>query len=1534
MDVSVEQLGVLAERLRAARYKVGPGQHLDACAVVAHLHRHSGTRGDVTALAGYLAPIYCSSAEQQRTFEGHLRTVLGSTAADQPKAESRRLAVQNRTMLAVFRSVWPMLAVVLSMVTAAVFAWYWLTPHNVAVHVTAAGQPASDVLIALSSDGSERLTNDGRAMMRVNRFALRAQQPVTITARKKGFHDQSREIDSLPIPLLEVDLQQVSAQQPPPQAPGFERIFTSTPKPEVVPSWVPTTRRIWSRERLAALAFPGLSAMCWALYWTARRRAWLSRLPSHTPRKVRDLGADARHSLSLALGAGGAAHELRRRRWQSSAELNVEASLQSSLEGAGQPSLVFGSRVEPDYLVLIDETSQLDHLARLADELMVSLQKRDVSLKRYFFRDAPLHFDGPAAERHPRKLNLPTVSLESLLGAHPTHRLILVSDGRPLFDMGTGRPLPCVEQLLQRHDPVVLTPTRKRSWGRREWALSRLGFVVLPLDSDGLAMLGELHGSDKPVETPPNAASGIAPPHWVREPGSMLLPMPPAGLTAEALCDELQRHLGDDAFLWLQGCAVYPEIHWGMTLRIGASLLPDDRRLAHALTPLVRLPWLRESYMGEWLREALRSRMSVADWGLVHTVVQTILEAGSDSGDLPLRIGIGAKRQRRSEDPSPPNGVKRIRRDAVFLRFMQGPPKLAVAAADSIRKLFFKDGLWLLGLRGVPLALIAAVATAGVAAIWWPRIDVSSLASGPPVSRPAIAALAISDDAAEAAVAVGYDNGEIWQTNGNAVRRYIGAGPAVTRIVATRPGRVVARLNTAATIDVAIEADGSVGAARSLLTPATDDHVVLGRNSDERAFLSSDGRRLLINRDGVESRFESGMEGMPACMAFTARGSFVAVSGSTLRHFDPQSGRADEQPLLMSAGCAARPGSDAIFIWDRGAGAAPIVWRYDLKSRQRGAPLVLDEGDAIAEVTASVDGAWLWVRRGDQVSAYAVDDGQTLGNVPVVAKHIATTADASRVAVVTFSDSIELWERRSRAPEPTATQRLFVQIGAAVGADAALSTVLGERYGYRTVIASPSTGFRDALTSATQGMGSGVDMVLVVTQAAARSNAADLDEALRSLPFKRVLVIAERSVLDTLPPRTAATKNRSALTRLRLTGPTAMVVQRELSNALAAAKGPLKASDIAASAAIQVEPMTGAGHTGGDYLFVPMNTGAKGTESAGKGKSSLPDVTTDTILAGPLLGHTGDVWSVAFSPDGGRIVSGSTDNTVRLWDARTGTAIGGPLLGHSGVVARVAFSPDGTRVMSVSGDAWRVWDARTGAAMGRWENRSESGFGLVFSPDGTRIASGGVDGTVRVWDAKTGAALQVLSGDFGCKAVWSVAFSPDGRRIVSSCEGTLQMWDVRAGAAIGQPLRGHSGEVTSVAFSPDGTRIVSGSEDGTLRLWDAKTGSAVGEPLRGHSGSSSLGVRSVAFSPDGTRIVSGGGDGTVRLWSARTGAAAIGEPLRGHSKIVLSVAFSPDGTRIVSGSSDKTLRLWDARPSVGARSIEVVNAKAGRADKK
>jgi WD40 repeat protein/class 3 adenylate cyclase len=319
-----------------------------------------------------------------------------------------------------------------------------------------------------------------------------------------------------------------------------------------------------------------------------------------------------------------------------------------------------------------------------------------------------------------------------------------------------------------------------------------------------------------------------------------------------------------------------------------------------------------------------------------------------------------------------------------------------------------------------------------------------------------------------------------------------------------------------------------------------------------------------------------------------------------------------------------------------------------------------------------------------------------------------------------------------------------------------------------------------------------------------------------------------------------------------------------------------------------------------------------GTLASGSGDDTIIvwDVDGRKPRLQPLHGHTDVVTSVAVSPDGKILASGSQDKTVILWDMTTGKPLHQPLIGHDDWVTAVAFSPEGAMLASASQDKTvRLWDVTNGEPLSQpLSGHAHWVLSVAFSPDGGTLASGSRDGTIRLWDVKSGQRLgQPLSGH--TDSVTSVAFSPDGGTLASgSLDKTLRLWDIARHAPLGGPLTGQNGSVKSVAFSPDGGMLASASHDGTIILWDLEASAAVsgGEPLRGHTGW----VTGVAFSPDGQMLASGGQNGQVLLWDV-AGAGLRVQTLAGHTEAVNTAASGPDGGTLASGSEDNTVILWD-----------------------
>jgi WD40 repeat protein len=208
-----------------------------------------------------------------------------------------------------------------------------------------------------------------------------------------------------------------------------------------------------------------------------------------------------------------------------------------------------------------------------------------------------------------------------------------------------------------------------------------------------------------------------------------------------------------------------------------------------------------------------------------------------------------------------------------------------------------------------------------------------------------------------------------------------------------------------------------------------------------------------------------------------------------------------------------------------------------------------------------------------------------------------------------------------------------------------------------------------------------------------------------------------------------------------------------------------------------------------------------------------------------FTGHTAPVHSVAFSPDGHRVASAGFDGQIKIWDSTNGIE----LVSCDGFifpVMAVAFSPDGKRVASGGADRTvKIWDAGTGKVLLALKAHKASIHSVAFSPDGTRVASASWDRTVRIWDVTTGGdarrdreVRQVLGHE---DRVNSVTFSPDGKRIATASEDkAVRVWDLASGKELVAPRR-HRAVVWSIAFTVDGKRLVSGcwEKDNWIHAW-------------------------------------------------------------------------------------------------------------------
>jgi len=315
---------------------------------------------------------------------------------------------------------------------------------------------------------------------------------------------------------------------------------------------------------------------------------------------------------------------------------------------------------------------------------------------------------------------------------------------------------------------------------------------------------------------------------------------------------------------------------------------------------------------------------------------------------------------------------------------------------------------------------------------------------------------------------------------------------------------------------------------------------------------------------------------------------------------------------------------------------------------------------------------------------------------------------------------------------------------------------------------------------------------------------------------------------------------------------------------------------------------------------------------------SLPAVgTRETSERKPhqeFKGHTEQVFGVIHLPDRERIITCSTDGSLRLWNLKNGLQIGKDWRDGKSIVYKMASSPDGKTVASGSYDgAVRLWDVATGEVIAKWTGHSVEPRSISWSQDGRQVAIGSEDGAVRIWDVESGkTTLQIEPMNperVGMRLVARPAvYSPDETMIASGGSGEdrkkITICDAKTFELVAT-LEEPKGWVWCLAWTNNGKTLISGSGyPGCIRKWNTTTWKQSAVLIEQDDP-----IHAIAISPNGRILASASYDKTAQLWNLENDQP-IGSPLQ-HGGNVCCVSFSADGALLATGCQDGNAYTWD-----------------------
>jgi hypothetical protein len=671
-----ERLPNLIDELRETGYPIGIEQYVAAQDILLALAGTGALSDDPSRYRSLLGPIFCTSAQEQDDFRTRFDRWIARGMMP-PRRNANEWLSSELNKVERGARVWRW-ALAAGSIAALILVGFFLSwPRLSNSPAAPADTKTAMVAPALNETQSETAANPpvGPSPSVAGRV-----EPIEVVGPAAG------NVKPMPVEI-------VGSSDP-----VSSQAEMGTPDASEQPSPGPVPQRGSGRRAvlLTTLSLLMAGALGWKLWWVYRARLFLSQqTTSEHPDLARVSVKGAGGELFRDFGLARMAQRLRHRRPVASGRIDVRATVRSTVRNAGWLTPVTGSSLLiPEYLVLVDRTSHHDHQAQFFDELIDRLEHDGVIIDRYEFNNDPRIC-------HRAEAVADVETIRSLAARHPEHRLLIISKGAGLINPLTGEAAAWVDQFSRWPERFLLTPEAIDHWDDRELVLARQGFLVLPATEDGLLVVAEPGCPEEAEPARPSRFSAPFPELLLERPRRWLEQHAPAQDLLDEMLRELRAYLDKDGYEWLAACAVYPALHWELTLHLGYSLTTaQGRRLLEPkrLASLARLPWFRHGSMPDWLRSALIRSLPRDQERAIRAVLQALLLTASEgeAGDLVLEI---ARRRRNILAPLAKQVFRSLRRraaddspmrDYVFASYMLGrrPSHLALELPRALARAF------------------------------------------------------------------------------------------------------------------------------------------------------------------------------------------------------------------------------------------------------------------------------------------------------------------------------------------------------------------------------------------------------------------------------------------------------------------------------------------------------------------------------------------------------------------------------------------------------------------------------------------------------------------------------------------------------------------------------------------------------------------------------------------------------------------------------------------------------------------------------